>query len=391
MQRNIKSRWSLPSGHRGRPLFAALVITLFGLAYPGQAAVPIEVKVTRPTRGDVVRYVTLPGTVRANQQVTLYAKTPGYLRAILVDKGEAVSQGALLAEIEAPELLVDRVRYQAELNKTKAELAKVKADMEIAALEFDRLSKAQKQAADLVMAQSVDNARARFAVAQAAGGVARANEEVAQANLERTVTLLHYTRITAPFAGIITARFVDPGAFIPAATSGSAAPNAAIVSLMDFDTVRVQVAVPELEAPLIAKGQPVRVSVEGLPGRPPLEGSISRLAYVLDEATRTMLIEADLPNPKHELRPGMYASVKLGLDRHREVMAVPVEALVMEKSSAFVFLLLDGKAKRTPVKIGFNDGTKVEIVSGANADAPIILVGKMTLTDGQPVNAVEAR
>jgi RND family efflux transporter MFP subunit len=368
-----------------------VVISWLGLAYPGPAAVPIEVKVTRPARGEVVRYVTLPGTVRANRQVTLYAKTPGYLRAILVDRGEAVSQGALLAEIEAPELLVERIRYQAELNKTKAELAKAKADIEIAALEFDRLSKAQKQAADLVVTQSVDNARARFEVAKAAGGVAQANEEVAKANLERTETMLRYTRITAPFAGIITARFVDPGAFIPAATSGSAAPNAAIVTLMDFDTVRVQVPVTELEAPLIAKGQPVRVSVEGLPGRPPLEGSISRLAYVLDEATRTMLVEADFPNPMHELRPGMYASVKLGVDRHREVMTVPVEALVMEKSSAFVFLLSEGKAKKTPVKIGFNDGSKVELVSGATADASIILVGKMMVTDGQPVNAVEAR
>ncbi len=370
---------------------AALAAALVYSSHGAQAATPIEVRVTRPTRGDILRYVTLPGTVRANQQITLYAKTAGYLHAIAVDKGDAVKSGELIAEIEAPELLSERIRYKAELNKTKAEMAKAKADADIAALEFDRLSKAQKQSSDLVVAQSVDNARARLEVAKAAGGVARANDEVAKANLERIETLLGYTKITAPFAGVITARYVDLGAFIPAATSGSAAQTAAIVTLMDFDTVRVQVPVTELEAPLIVKGQPVRVNVEGLPGRPAFESSVTRLAYALDEATRTMLVEADFPNPKHELRPGMYASVKLGVEKHDDVLTVPVEAIVMEKANAFVFVVVEGKAKRTAVKIGFNDGSKMEIVSGAAADAKVILVGKMMLTDGQPVNAVEAR
>ena len=184
---------------------------------------------------------------------------------------------------------------------------------------------------------------------------------------------------------------MDPGAFIPAATSGTAAQNAAIVTLMDFDTVRVQVAMTELEAPFVVKGQPVKVSVEGLPGRPPFEGNVTRLSYALDDATKTMLIEAELPNPKLELRPGMYATVKVGVENHTNALTVPVAAIVMEKANAFVFLLADGKAKKTPVKIGFNDGSKVEIVSDMAADAKVILAGKLALTDGQVVNAVETR
>jgi len=136
-----------------------VVASLFVLCHAAFAAAPLEVKVTRPTRGEIIRYVTLPGTVRANQQITLYAKTPGYLHAIAVDKGDAVKSGELLAEIEAPELLAERIRYGAELNKTKAEMAKAKADADIAALEFDRLSKAQKQSSDLVVAQSVEAQR----------------------------------------------------------------------------------------------------------------------------------------------------------------------------------------------------------------------------------------
>ena len=185
-------------------------------------------------------------------------------------------------------------------------------------------------------------------------------------------------------------RNVDAGAFIPAATSGSAANTAAVLTLMDFNKVRVQVAVPEPEVPLVAKGQPVKVSVEELPGRG-FEGTITRFAYALDDATKTMLADAELENPKWELRPGMFATVKIGIERKTDALLVPAEAVVMEKNNAFVFAVVDGKAKKVAVKIGFSDAGKIEIVSGVTASDRVILVGKQALTDGQPVNAVEAR
>jgi len=350
---------------------------LFGIATLSFAAAPVEVKVTRPARGEIIRYVTLPGSIRANQQATLYAKVPGYLKSIAVDRGDTVKAGQMLAEIEVPELSADLAKYQ-------AEIAKAKAEVDIAALEFDRLARAQNKSADLVVPQTVDNAKARLAVV-------KASLAVAEANWERTETLLSFTKITAPFAGVVTARFVDAGAFIPAATSGSAAQTAAMVTIMDFNRVRAQVGVPELEAPLVREGQPVKVSVEGLPGRPPFEGTVSRQSFALDDATRTMLVEADLQNDRLELRPGMYATVKVGVEKHADTLTIPAEALVMEKANAFLFLLTDGKAKKTPVKIGFNDGERVEILSGATAEARVLLAGKMTLADGQSVNALEAK
>ena len=176
----------------------------------------------------------------------------------------------------------------------------------------------------------------------------------------------------------------DPGAFIPVATGGSAVQNAAIVTLMDFSKVRVQVAVPEAEATLVAKGQPLKVSVEGLAGRN-FEGTVTRFAYALDDATKTMLVEAELPNPKWELRPGMFATVKLDIERHSDATLFPVEALVMEKANAFVFTFAEGKAKKVAVKAGFNDGAKFEVISGVTANDRIILVGKQALSDGQAV------
>src|SRR2546430_17715864 len=133
---------------------------------------------------------------------------------------------------------------------------------------------------------------------------------------------------------------VDPGAFIPAATTGSAAQSAALLTLMDFNTVRLQVAVPEAESSLVAKDQPVKLTVEGLPGRD-FEGKITRFSYALDEAAKTMLAETELPNPKLELRTGMYATVRIGIERKEDALLVPAEAMVREKANAFVFTMMD--------------------------------------------------
>ena len=329
---------------------------------PQAAPPPASVQIVHPTRGSIIRSITLPGEIKPYQAATLYAKVTGYLKTITVDKGDSVKEGALLAEIEAPELLADLARY--------------KAEVEVAELDYKHLSEAQKKAPDLVVPLSVDTAKGK--------------SEIARANLDRATTLLQFTKITAPFSGVVTKRMVDPGAFIPAATAGSGAQNAALLTLMDFGTVRLQAAVPEAEAPLVAKGQPVKLTVEGFPGRA-FEGSITRFSYALDEATKTMLAEIELPNPKLELRPGMYATVKIGIERKEDALLVPAEAVVREKANAFVFTVVDQKAKKMPVKIGFSDGTNVEILSGLNADQSVILLGTRTFADGQPVTVKEAR
>src|SRR5882672_2804923 len=209
------------------------------VAVAADAPKPVEVKTTRPSRGEIIRYVTLPGTIKANQQATLYAKVAGYLKSLSVDRGDRVQAGQPLGEIEVPELLAD--------------LARFKAEVVVAETDYQRTSNAQSKSPDLVTPRSVDEARGRL--------------DIARASLERTETLLRYAKVTAPFSGIVTARYVDPGAFIPSATSGSAAQTAAIVMIADFNIARAQVALPEVEAALAQVGQPLKLSVEGLVGK----------------------------------------------------------------------------------------------------------------------------
>jgi membrane fusion protein, multidrug efflux system len=315
-----------------------------------------------------------------------------------------VKSGQVIAEIEVPELLAELPRHraaiargEAEVTRARAAQGKVAAELAVATSDQQRLAKARQTSPDLVVPQQLDEARARVDTAKAAQQQSRAEEQVAQAalaearaNLERVETLLAFTKITAPFAGVVTARHVDPGAFIPAATSGSAAQTAAIVALADFSKVRVQVPVPTAEATRVAVGQPVKLTAEGLAGKT-FSGKVSRHSHALDEGTQTLLVEADLPNPDGTLRPGMFANVRVGVEKHLDAMQVPVEALVMEKVNAFVFVHAEGKAKKTAVKIGFNDGVNVEITSGLKGDEQVLLVGKTPPADGAAVKVTEVR
>jgi RND family efflux transporter MFP subunit len=322
----------------------------------------LTVQAVHAKQGDIYRSISLPAELFPYQQATLYAKVAGYLKHIFVDKGDRVKEGDLLAEIEVPEMLAD--------------LAKYKAEAEVARIDYQRVSDAFKKAPDLVIPQTVDNAKAKW--------------DVAQANLERTDTLLKYSRIVAPFSGIITKRMVDPGAFIPAATSGSAAQTAAVVTLMDSSRIRVQVAAPESEVPYISKGIPVNVTIEELPGRS-FDGEVTRDSHALDVATKTILAEIELENPNGQLRPGMYANAKIFPEKRTNTLLIPVAALVAEKVGASVFTIVDSKAKKIPVKTGFNDGTNVEVLNGLKPDQPVILVAKQPIADGQPVQASEAK
>lgn len=326
------------------------------------ADTPPAVAVVSPTRGDVHRFITLPGSLRANQQVTLYAKVAGYLKSIAVDKGDKVQAGQLLAQLEMPETLAEQARHEAEVKVAQAEMA--------------RLRVAREKAPDLITPQALDAAEGRLAMAQAA--------------LTGANSLLAYSNLTAPFAGVVTMRYADAGAFVPAASASSNPAAAAILTVMDISTVRATVAVPEIEAARIQVGQPVIVTTDGLLGRS-FKGTVSRHSYALDEATRSVSVEADLANADGVLRPGMYVLIRLGIEQHQNVRLIPAAALIKEKTAHYVFVFADGKANRVSVKVGFNDGANVEITDGLAEDARVILPGKLTLVSGQAVTVQEAR
>ena len=308
----------------------------------------LELPATKPERGTIHRWVALPAEFAPWQQVDLHARVSGYVKSVTIDRGDTVKAGEVLVEIEVPELEADLIRQSAEV--TVAESA------------AKRLQEASAKSPDLVLPQDVDEAQARL--------------EVARANQSRGQTLLNFAQIKAPFAAIVTERLVHPGAFASPGTSP-------LLRLVDASTLRLRIPVVELESALAAKGQPVEARIEALGGTV-LTSTVARLSGALDPQTRTLMIEADFPNPEGRLRPGMFASARIGVERHDDTPLIPVAGLVKEKSGAFVFKHVGGKAVKTAVKPGFNDGAKVEIPD-LKADELILLPGTIPLTDGQEV------
>jgi len=310
----------------------------------------LELPTAKPSTGTIHRWVSLPATLAPWQQAVLHAKVTGYVAKLTVDKGDAVKAGQVLATLEVPEL--------------QADIAKAEAEVKAAQIEVKRLHEARAKSPDLVLPQAVDDAEAKLAIAQA--------------GLERSQTLIQFATIKAPFDGIITARSADPGSLATANTTK-------LLEVTDLSTLRLQIPVTELETGLVTVGKPVKAQMDAA-GATPVEASISRITYALDPATRTMLAEADLKNADLKLRPGMYAMSRIAVEKHEKATLLPVAALVMEKTNAFVFKHVGGKAVKTAVKPGFNDGVHVEVPE-LKPDEVVLLPGTVVLADGQEVTA----
>lgn len=322
-----------------------------------RAAGARSVQVLKPLRRDIAQTLTLPANVSPWYQATLYAKTPGYLKWIGFDKGDTVKNGQLLAEIDSPE--VEQQFRQAE------------ADYRIKQITYQRLMNVWKENPDVIAKQDVD--------------VAEAAAKGAKHVMENRRTLLAYTKVFAPFSGVITARFADPGALIQSAAASSvqAVP---LFTLMDLDTLRIYVSVPQEAALQAKRGIPAIITSKELPGQE-FRATITRTTSALDPATRMLLVEIDLPNPDHRLQPGMFVTSTLILKEHPQVLGLPPAALVTSATGKSVFIVEGGRAKLVPVKTGLDDGVWIEITDGLQEDMDVVVVGKSGLTDGQAVQA----
>jgi len=327
------------------------------------------ITVVQPRRGDMTKSITLPGDLVGFYQADLYAKVSGYLKNISVDKGDAVKAGQVLAEIEVPEL--------------QQKLRRARASLEIRRRTYDRLQKVRDSDRRLVAQEDVD--------------IAEGQSEEAKADVEELEALASYTHIVAPFDGVVTGRFVDPGALIQASGSqtggaqGANGPTKAgvspVVSVADLSKLRVYFYVPEAEASLIREGMPATLTLREFPGRE-FTGTIARFAKALDLSTRTMLTEVDLDNPQHLLYPGMYADVSIELARHANVLQIPATAVGTTKGKSTVYVVKDDQLAPMPVTIGLSSADRVEIAAGLTGTEQVVKNFSPALSDGEKVHAL---
>jgi RND family efflux transporter MFP subunit len=316
-----------------------------------QEAKVIRVRACKPVRHEIVRNIRLPATARANYEVTLYAKATGFVKSIPKDRGDRVKAGEIIATLEVPEMVL--------------ELEHARASFAMDDTTLKRLEGIRKLEKTAVTEQDLDLARAKRAMAEA--------------TLKRLQALLDYAEIRAPFDGVVTERFVDPGAFVQLAK---------IVALVDPSVIRVMVDVPEPEARFAQVGTPAEIQFDAL-GSKPISAKISRIATTLDPVARAMRVEIDVPNPDYRILPGMFAHAKLGVERKPNVLVVPAKSVIQQQDRSYVYLCSGGVAKKLEITLGTMDGEWCEARSGLTGDELVILPEGQVLMDGTSIQLSE--
>ena len=322
------------------------------------------------SREDLFKELTVQAEFRPYQEVDLHAKVSGYLQKIDVDIGDDVKAGDLIGVLEVPELDDDLARA------TAAE-QRATADLKEAHLNYARLISVTQSHPNLVAQQDLDAAEAKDSVAAAA-------EAAAQADAKKYRTLADYTRITAPFSGVITKRYADPGALIQAGTS-SDTQTKPLIRLSENDRLRLDFPVSESYAAAIAVGAPVEIHLES--SDQPLTGVISRFSHRIAMETRTMEAEVEVPNPGLKLIPGMYATVVLKLQRRPQALAIPVEAVAGTAHRTVFVVNRDQQIEERAIQTGLETPTKFEVLSGLQEGERVMIGNRSQVRVGQKVVA----
>jgi RND family efflux transporter MFP subunit len=303
----------------------------------------------------------------------------------------------LIAELEAPEMAQDLAQASATLKRTRLEVERARSEVHrsealdsIRQVSYERLSGVMKARPNLVAQQEIDDSAARqreaaaqLASAQAALAAAEEQVRIAEATKERLETMLAYLRITAPFAGIITSRMADPGAMIQAGTA-SHVQAMPVVRLSEVDHLRLVLPVPESAVSRVRVQAPVEVRVESLSRV--FQGKISRFTGKLDQSTRTMDTEVDLPNPDFVIKPGMFGYATFVLDRKLDALSVPVQALAGRGPRASVLIV--NPAKRLELRelsLGLETPSRVEVLSGLSGNEMVVIGSRSNLRAGLAV------
>lgn len=353
--------------------------------------------------------LVLTAEFKPYQEVDVMAKVAGYIKEINVDAGDRVSENQLLATLEVPEMADDLRRANAAMKRSEAEVRRADDELkrsestrDIAHLSYQRLASVAEKKPGLIAQQEIDDAQSKDLVAAAqvsAAKSAKASAEeqvnVNKSDVERVKTLIDYTRVTAPFTGVVTKRYADKGSMIQAGTA-SQTQAMPVVRLSQNSLLRLILPVPESVVPAVHIGQQVEVRVPTLNRSFP--GKVARFADKLSLATRTMDTEVDVPNSSLVLIPGMYAEVDLSLAQRNAVLAIPVTAVDMESESSdggvgkpvsakgrVMVITPNNRVEVRRIELGLETANRVEVRSGLNEGDIVVIGGRAGLQPGQEV------
>jgi RND family efflux transporter MFP subunit len=330
-----------------------------------QLATPV-VSVIHPKRGAPGREIILPGNIEAFTDAPIYARTNGYLKKWYFDIGSHIKTGQLLAEIDTPEV-------NQQLQQARADLATAEANYRLSEITARRYQELKNT--DSVSKQDVDNAMGDFEAK-------KAMVNSAQSNVKRLEELQSFSKIYAPFDGVITARKTDVGQLIDSGSSGGMARE--LFHMAATRKLRVYVSVPQQYSQSAKPGLTADLTLAEFPGRQ-FKGMLVRNANAIDTASRTLLIEVDVDNPTGALLPGAYAEVHLQLPSDVPTFILPVNTLIFRSAGLQVATIQGDRAVLSPITVGRDFGSEVEVISGISGQEDIIINPPDSLVSGEKV------
>jgi RND family efflux transporter MFP subunit len=357
--------------------------------------------VARVQRGPIDNTLTIAGEFKPFQDVDVHAKVAGYIKKIYVDVGDHVKQGQTLAVLEVPELAAQLAGADAQVRRSREEIRKEQGDVQRAESAhaaahsmYLRLKQASEQQKGLVAQQEVDDAQAKdleteaqVSSAQAALSVAQQQLEMADANQKQYGALSDYTRIVAPFTGVVTMRYADTGSLVAAGTSSSTQANP-VVRIAEVSKLRLVLSIPESIAARIHLGDPVKVRVQAL--NRDITGKVSRFADSLDLQTRTMQTEIDFDNRDGKLISGMFTETQLLLEEKPNALSVPLEAVAQNGNEATVVVVTpQNTIEERKVTLGIQGKARVEVVFGLNETDRVVIGNRSQYHNGEKVQPKE--
>ncbi len=341
---------------------------------------PPPVAVTKVILGKATNTLDLPGNVQAFSQTPIYARTNGYVSKRYVDIGDHVKAGQMLAIIEDPQTDQMLRQARATLLQLKAQLLQAQANAKLSTLNNTRNQ--QLQTEGVISKASADTFEAQAGANDATVTAAQANIAAGEANVKSLEEQASFERVTAPFTGVILSRGIDVGSLI---TSGSANSVTQLFTIGESATVRVFVNVPQANAPDVMTANAARVTFRELPGKV-FSGTVTRSARAIDVASRTMLVEIDLPNPAGSILPGMYATVTFDTHDATPPVMIPANALIVRTAGPQTYVVdANNVVHLRNLVLGRDYGSFSQVLGGLTPGDTVVLSPTDAVVDGQKV------
>jgi RND family efflux transporter MFP subunit len=342
---------------------------------------PTRVEVMKPAVLSSDQALSLPGTVRPLEEAKIYSRSSGYVRRWLVDIGDKVKAGQLLAEIDTPELDAQLAQARAQLLSARANVKQASAQRDYAKSNSARYETLAKQ--KLVAGAEAERTRSQAATEEATVAATESNVVAQEANVRRLLELQGFAKVTAPFAGTITSRTIDRGTLVGA---GGTTP---MFTLVATDPVRIFADVPQSVAPSVRVGTEATVIVREYPGRK-FSGKVTRASGALDPDLHVMTTEIQVPNGDAALLPGMYVQVAINLPVPHHVLEIPATALFSDAQGLRVATVdAQNRIKFAPITIERDTGATLWIATGLTGDERVLKIAVPSLLDGDVVEVVQ--